>query len=66
MFLILFNIGVNIVLFCLIIFKLFYEVVEFCVFRNIINIIYCYEKNIGIYIYICMCNVYFKLNNCIV
>lgn len=24
------------------------------------------KKNIGIYMYICMCNVYFKLNNCIV
>lgn len=60
-----FNIGANIVLSCLIISKSFHEVAELCVFRNITNTIYCYEKNTGIHIYICMRNVHLKLNNCI-
>lgn len=60
-----FNIGANTVLSCLIISKSFHEVAELCVFRNITNTIYCYEKNTGIHIYICMRNVHLKLNNCI-
>lgn len=60
-----FNIGANTVLSCLIISKSFHEVAELCVFRNITNTIYCYEKNTGIHIYICMSNVHLKLNNCI-
>lgn len=61
-----FNIGANIVLSCLIISKSFHEVAELCVFRNITNTIYCYEKKYWYtHIYICMRNVHLKLNNCI-
>lgn len=42
-----FTIGANTVLSCLIISKSFHEVAELCVFRNITNTIYCYEKNTG-------------------
>lgn len=60
-----FTIGANTVLSCLIISKSFHKVAELCVFRNITNTIYCYEKNTGIHIYMCMRNVHLKLNNCI-
>lgn len=53
-----FNIGANTVLSCLIISKSFHEVAELCVFRNITNTIYCYEKKILVYTCIYACVTY--------